>query len=63
LLEKEGIRLVNPESLSESDRVFISRKFQEQIFPVLSPLAVDTAHPFPFIYNLGLCMAFDVKKT
>jgi len=63
LLEKEGIRLVNQEDLSEGDRAFISKTFQEQIFPVLSPLAVDPAHPFPFIPNLGLCMPLELQNT
>ena len=62
LLDAEGIHLINPESLSSHDREWLSRKFQEQIFPVLSPLAVDPAHPFPFIPNLGLSMALGLEN-
>ncbi len=60
-LEKERIRLVRWEQLGEEDRAFLRRRFQEQIFPVLTPLSVDPAHPFPYISSLSLNVAATVR--
>ncbi len=57
LLRKAGIAVCTPESLSAADRVWLEAWFMEQVFPVLTPLAIDPAHPFPFIPNMGLVMA------
>lgn len=62
LLNGEGIHLIGPEALTASDKEWLAKKFEEQIFPVLSPLAVDPAHPFPFIPNLGLCMVLGLEN-
>jgi polyphosphate kinase len=56
-LERHGIRLVLWEDLADDDRAHLSRFFEEMIFPVLTPLAVDPSHPFPFISNLSLNLA------
>jgi polyphosphate kinase len=60
-LEKERIRLVHWEQLSEADKEFLGRRFRERIFPVLTPLSVDPAHPFPYISNLSLNLAAAIR--
>jgi len=61
-LEAEGIRIVTWGELTESERKDLSTYFQEQVFPVLTPLAVDPAHPFPFVSGLSLNLAITVKS-
>ena len=56
-LEKEGIRLVGWEDLDDEQRAWLSEVFTERIFPVLTPLSVDPAHPFPYISSLSLNLA------
>jgi polyphosphate kinase len=56
-LEAAGIRFIDWEDLQEDDRAFVDRVFEDRIFPVLTPLAVDPAHPFPYISNLSLNLA------
>ena len=60
-LEKERIRIVHWEQLAEDDRGFLGRRFSERIFPVLTPLSVDPAHPFPYISSLSLNVAAAVR--
>jgi polyphosphate kinase len=60
-LARSGIKLVNAGDLSKPDRKRLSEVFQERIFPVLTPLAVDPAHPFPYISNLSLNLAVMVR--
>jgi polyphosphate kinase len=56
-LEKQRIRVVDWDRLDEDDRALLGRRFRESIFPVLTPLSVDPAHPFPYISNLSLNLA------
>jgi polyphosphate kinase len=60
-LEHAGIRFASWEDLDASDRSHLSAEFEERIFPVLTPLAVDPGHPFPYISNLSLNLAIVVR--
>jgi polyphosphate kinase len=60
-LVEKGIRLVKWRDLDDDQRGRLSRYFNEQIFPVLTPLAVDPGHPFPYISNLSLNLAVTVR--
>ncbi|MAR53060.1 MAG: polyphosphate kinase 1 [Propionibacteriaceae bacterium] len=56
-LEEHGVFLFNYDQLNEAQRLWVDNFFQTEIFPVLTPLAVDPAHPFPFVSNLSLNVA------
>jgi len=60
-LEKESVRLVDWSELDDRDRVHLEALFSERIFPVLTPLSVDPAHPFPYISSLSLNLAALVR--
>jgi polyphosphate kinase len=60
-LAAAGIRLSNWDDLDPEDQAFLDELFNEQLFPVLTPLAVDPAHPFPYISNLSLNLAVVVR--
>jgi polyphosphate kinase len=57
LLRNAGIEVCEPDTLSADDVQWLDAWFMERVFPVLTPLAIDPAHPFPFIPNMGLVMA------
>ena len=61
LLHAGGVRITAWEDLKESHRHELQRVFEDQIFPVLTPLAVDPAHPFPYISDLSLNLAVVVR--
>ena len=60
-LADAGVRLSDWSSLDDDDRVHLVDVFQRQIFPVLTPLAVDPGHPFPYISNLSLNLVVEVQ--
>ncbi len=51
-----GIEILNWDDLDDEDRKFLSGEFDDRIYPVLTPLAVDLGHPFPYISNLSLSL-------
>jgi len=61
-LSSEGIDLVGWHELSEDERIEISRTYRERVFPILTPLAVDPAHPFPYISGLSLNLAIVMRN-
>jgi polyphosphate kinase len=61
-LANSGIVVVEPEQLAPEDRSWLDQEFNQQIFPILTPLAIDPAHPFPFIPNLGFVMAMHLTR-
>jgi polyphosphate kinase len=60
-LHEAGISLVTASDLNERDRAQLAVEFRDRIFPVLTPLAVDPAHPFPYISHLSLNLAVMVS--
>jgi polyphosphate kinase len=60
-LEDHGIRIVHWDELVEDDARRLKEYFRDQVFPVLTPLAVDPAHPFPYISGLSLNLAVMVR--
>ncbi len=61
-LQGEGIHILSRARLSRADKDYLDRVFIDAIFPVLTPLAIDPAHPFPFIPNAGFTMAIRLAR-
>lgn len=62
-LAAAGIQLPKWSDLNEDEKTYVNKIFHERIFPVLTPLAVDPSHPFPYISGLSLNLAVVVKRT
>ncbi len=61
-MAREGIQILSRHDITDADRAYLKEAFLDQVFPVLSPLAIDPAHPFPFIANLGYCLALQLER-
>ena len=61
LMRGEGIEIVRPDALNRDEKAWLDDHFLESVFPVLTPLSIDPAHPFPFIPNLGFSMALTLR--
>ena len=62
-MKTEGIAVLRRKNLTEADREHLQEAFLSNVFPVLSPLAIDPAHPFPFIPNTGYALALQLERT
>ncbi len=61
-MESEGISLLTREKLTKADKAYLDDVFRDEVFPILSPLAIDPAHPFPFIPNEGFSLALQLQR-
>ncbi|EZP48831.1 MULTISPECIES: RNA degradosome polyphosphate kinase [Sphingomonas] len=62
LLDEAGLHVLRRDEVDAEDAEWLEAHFREQIFPILTPQALDPAHPFPFIPNKGLSVMFDVVR-
>lgn len=61
-MEAERISILTRSKLTARDLKFLAENFVEKVFPVLSPMAIDPAHPFPFIPNTGFTLALELER-
>ncbi|MBM3489142.1 MAG: RNA degradosome polyphosphate kinase [Alphaproteobacteria bacterium] len=61
-LREAGIAVLEPDELDAADQTWLARHFTERVFPVLTPLAIDPAHPFPFLPNLGFVKVLQLRR-
>ncbi len=61
-LARSGVRVLELDEITPAMQPFLDNYFSDQLFPILTPQALDPAHPFPFIPNLGLSLLFELKR-
>ena len=62
LMSAAGVDLLSADALTPEEAAWLEDQFLNNIFPVMTPIAIDPAHPFPFIPNLGLVLCLDLKR-
>lgn len=62
-LETEDIQILSVDEIKKTDAKWLDEYFHSRVFPILTPQAVDPAHPFPFITNLGFAVAFELTPN
>lgn len=62
-MEAAGITILTRSKITKRDEAFLSEHFLNKVFPILSPLAIDPAHPFPFIPNTGFSLALALERA
>jgi polyphosphate kinase len=62
-LSAEGIHLVRPEEMSGEQERFLEEFFQRKLYPIVTPLAIDPGHPFPYLANRSLCLVVSLRST
>jgi polyphosphate kinase len=62
-LGAEGLAVVDPIDLEPGDRAWLEERFMADIFPILTPLAMDPAHPFPFVANRGFGLSLELERV
>ncbi|MCF8878731.1 RNA degradosome polyphosphate kinase [Hyphobacterium sp. SN044] len=62
-MARAGVKLLEADQISKTDRDWLRSDFLEHILPVITPLAIDPAHPFPFIPNLGFALALNLRRN
>ncbi|CAN5604215.1 RNA degradosome polyphosphate kinase [soil metagenome] len=61
-LTGEGLHVIGPQQVTAAEKAALEETFVSRLFPVLTPLAIDPAHPFPFIPNLAFCLALKLRR-
>jgi len=61
-LDEQGVHVLGAEEITKTDRAWLEDFFQREVFPTLTPIAVDPAHPFPFIPNFGLTLGLQLTE-
>jgi polyphosphate kinase len=62
-LARAEVAVIDPIDLEPGDRAWLEQRFMDDVFPVLTPLAMDPAHPFPFVANRGFGLALELERV
>ena len=62
-LQAEGIQILGSDALTDEERQWVEGHFLSHVFPMLTPLCIDPAHPFPFVPNLGLTLVMQLQRS